>query len=155
MTSHAAAHKPTTVPVERELVVFGVGEHLCAIPVEDIQEIIRNQSATRVFLAPEYVVGVLNLRGQIVTIVDMRRKFGMADGVGGGDARIIIIDVRLGERVGLLVDRVDDIVAARSDDIEPPPSNIGQGLERIFKGVFKARDALIALLDAGEVIKDP
>jgi purine-binding chemotaxis protein CheW len=135
-----------------ELAIFNVGDLACALKSIEVQEIMRVQEITTVHHAPEFVCGVINLRGQIVTIIDMRRKFGYSQGQSLESMRIVI--VKMGEEsVGLLVDGVHDILLAPSNEIEPPPSNISGLTGDFFRGIFKKDDALVAILNINEILK--
>jgi purine-binding chemotaxis protein CheW len=135
-----------------ELAIFNVSDLTCALKSIEVQEIIRVQEITDVHHAPDFVSGVINLRGQIVTIIDMRKKFSCPPGQNLENMRIVIM--KMGEEsVGLLVDGVRDILLAPSDEIEPPPSNI-RGLNGdFFVGIYKKNDALVAILNINEILK--
>ncbi len=134
-----------------ELGIFHVGEITCALKSIEVQEIIKIQEITRVHHARKYVKGVINLRGQIVTIIGMREKFNFPAMTDCGVMQVVI--VRMGEEcIGLLVDSVDDIIVASVDDIESPPSNL-RGLKgAFFTGIYKKEDALVAILNIEEIL---
>jgi len=135
-----------------ELAIFHVGDITCALKSIEVQEIIKNQKITTVHHAPDYVKGVINLRGQIVTIISMRKKFNLSsDSEDQGDMQIVV--VKMGEEsIGLLVDSVDDILLANNSEIEPPPSNL-KGLKgSYFTGIYKKKDALVAILNIDEIL---
>ncbi len=136
-----------------ELATFYVGESLCGINILNIQEINKNVDITRVPQAPEYVVGVLNLRGRIVTVVDLGEKLELSPIKINKENRNIIVDSQ-DEQIGLLVDSISDVLLARSDKIEPAPANIGGVKGKFFKGVFKTKDKLIGVLNIEEVLKE-
>ena len=135
-----------------ELVLFEVGDYPCAIKCSDVQEIIRGQAPTIVRLAPPSVLGVINLRGGIVTVVDMRRKLRLDGTPAGNDARIIIVKSQDDERVGLLVDSVDDILMVEAGDLEASPPNLVGGLARHAKGILKTERALVSVLDVASLL---
>ena len=136
-----------------ELATFYVGEALCGMDILKIQEINKHMEMTRVPQAPEYVLGVLNLRGRIVTIMDLGRKLELSPTELNNESRNIIVNSR-DEHVGLLVDRISDVVLAEWDKVESPPANIGGIQEKFFEGVFKTENSLIGILDVEEVLKD-
>ncbi len=135
-----------------ELAIFNVAELVCALRSIEVQEIIRVQEITSVHHAPEFVSGVINLRGQIVTIIDMRKKFNCPQSNNPDNMRIVIVKMHE-ESVGLLVDGVHDILIAPSKEIEPPPSNISGLNGDFFSGIYKKDDALVAILNIGEILK--
>ncbi len=136
-----------------ELATFYVGESLCGINILNIQEINKNVDITPVPQAPEYVVGVLNLRGRIVTVIDLGEKLELSPINTNKENRNIIVDSQE-EQIGLLVDSISDVLLARTDKIEPAPANIGGVKGKFFKGVFKTEDKLIGVLDIEEVLKE-
>lgn len=143
--------KDKTGPVQ--LSCFYVGSALCGIDINVIQEMNRQVEMTRVPQAPSFVLGIMNLRGRIVTIIDLGLKLGLAPSVISGTSRIIIVNSR-DENIGLLVDRITDVVTAKWEDIEPTPSNIKGVKGRYFQGVLKSAKELVAVLDVKEVLAD-
>ena len=133
------------------LATFYVGEALCGIDILKVQEINKQMEVTHVPQAPEYVSGVLNLRGRIVTIVDLGKKIGLSSSHLSDESRNIIVNSQ-DEYIGLLVDRVADVVPARWDQVEAPPANIDGVQAKFFKGVFKTENSLIGILDIEGVL---
>lgn len=136
-----------------ELATFYVGKALCGIDILGIQEINKHFDVTTVPQAPNYVVGVLNLRGRIVTILDLGKKLGLSQIENNKKNRNIIVRSQ-DELIGLMVDSISDVVTADQDRIEPAPSNISGMKGRFFKGVMKTQNALIGILDIEEVLKE-
>jgi purine-binding chemotaxis protein CheW len=136
-----------------ELATFYVWEALCGIDILNIQEINKNIEFTWVPQAPEYVLGVLNLRGRIVTIIDLGKKLGLSPIAATKKNRNIIVNSQ-DEHIGLLVDRISDVLLADSETIEPAPANIGGVKGRYFTGVFKTEESLIGVLDIEEVLRE-
>jgi len=143
--SHSA--KNTT----RRLALFETGDLLCGLDISHVQEINKNIAVTVVHRAPDYVRGVINLRGEIVTVVDLRVKFAIAPSPQGEESQIVI--VRQGdENIGLMVDSVSDVVMADEKDIEPPPSNLAGVTGRFFIGIYKLEHSLVAILNIDELL---
>ena len=136
-----------------ELATFYVGEALCGMDILKVQEINKLMEMTIVPQAPEYVMGILNLRGQIVTIIDLCKKLGLPSTDVNDESRNIIVSSK-GEHIGLLTERISDVVGIDWEKVEPPPANIGGVQGRFFKGVLKTEDRLIGILDVEEVLKD-
>jgi len=132
---------------------FFVGSALCGIDINVIQEMNKQMEMTKVPQAPSYVLGIMNLRGRIVTIIDLGRKLGLSPSKTTETSRIIIVNSR-DENIGLLVDRVTDVVTAKWEDVEPTPSNIKGVKGKYFQGVLKSSKDLIAVLDVEEVLAD-
>lgn len=136
-----------------ELATFYVGDSLCGMDILKVQEINKLLEMTEVPLAPDYVRGILNLRGQIVTVIDLGSKLSLSDTETTGDTRNIIVNSN-GEYIGLLVDRIGDVERTEEDKIESPPANIGKIQGRYFEGVFKKENSLIGILNVEEILKD-
>lgn len=145
------ASKAMTGPVQ--LACFFIGSALCGIDINAIQEMNRQLEMTRVPQAPAYVLGIMNLRGRIVTIIDLGRKLGLAPSKQTDSSRIIIVNSRE-ENIGLLVDRITDVVKAKWEDVGPTPSNIKGMKGAYFLGVLKTSKDLVAILDVEEVLGD-
>jgi len=135
-----------------ELATFRVGQALCGIDILHIQEINKLMDMTAVPGSPGYVRGILNLRGQIVTIIDLQRKLGLPGGRLGRRTRNIIVAAK-GESVGLLVSDIGDVVETHTAKVEPSPANIGEIQGRFFTGVAKTKDKLIGLLDLEQLLE--
>lgn len=136
-----------------QLACFYVGSALCGIDINVIQEMNRQMAMTRVPQAVQYVLGIMNLRGRIVTIIDLGRKLGMAPSRRTETSRIIIVNSRE-ENIGFLVDRVSDVVMAKWEDVESTPSNIKGVKGTYFQGVCKTTKDLVAILDVDRVLAE-
>jgi purine-binding chemotaxis protein CheW len=133
------------------LATFFVRDALCALDATGVQEVIRLGPVTPVRYAPQEVLGIVNLRGKIVTIVDLGLRLGLSKAVAGSESRIFIVEDR-GEFIGLLVDRVDEVVEIEQSAWQPPPANVNWGQSQFFKGVCRDRGRVITLLDAGQIL---
>ena len=136
-----------------ELASFYVGEALCGMDILKVQEINKLIEMTRVPQAPEYVLGILNLRGEIVTIIDLGKKLGLKSTEVNHKTRNIIVNSN-GEHIGLMVEQISDVIQAEWENVEPPPANIGDVQGKYFTGVFKTADRLIGILDVEKVLKE-
>ena len=136
-----------------ELATFYVGEALCGMDILNVQEINKLMDMTKVPQSPEYVTGILNLRGQIVTVIDLGKKLGLSSTDLSDATRNIIVNAE-NEYIGLLVSRISDVVEAKWEKVEEPPANIGGVQGAFFKGVFKTKDRLIGILDVNKVLSD-
>ncbi len=134
-----------------ELATFFIGNSLYGIDILHIQEINRNVGITYVPLSSEYVKGILNLRGRIVTVIDLGKKLGLTPVKSTKNMRNIIVDIN-DEPIGLLVDSISDVLSADAAGIESAPVNIG-GVQGIyFKGVLKTPGHLIGVLDIEKIL---
>lgn len=136
-----------------DLATFYVGEALCGMDILKVQEINKLMSMTKVPQAPDYVTGILNLRGQIVTVIDLGKKLGLTAIKLNDATRNIIVNAG-SEHIGLLVSSISDVVAAEWEKVEKPPANIGGVQGAFFKGVFKTKDRLIGVLDVDRVLTE-
>ncbi len=136
-----------------ELATFYVADALCGMDILNVQEINKQTDITTVPQAPGYVKGIMNLRGQIVTIIDLGRKLGLAQTGFADKTRNIIVNSR-GEYIGLLVSEISDVIEAQWEAVDAPPANIGQIQGEFFKGVFKTDDHLIGILDLERVLAE-
>lgn len=139
--------------IDLEFSTFYVGGALCGINILNIQEINKHFEITQVPQSSDFIEGILNLRGRIVTIIDLGKKLGLAPVNKDKDNRNIIVNSEE-EHIGLLVDAISDVVIAKSEDIEPAPSNIGGVKGKYFQGVLKTEKQLIGILDIDEVLKE-
>ena len=135
-----------------ELATFLVGDALCGMDILKIQEINKLIDMTSVPQAPSYVLGILNLRGQIITSIDLSKKLGLGETNLSDDPRNIIVNSK-GEHIGLLVKKISDVVQANKDKFEAPPSNMGGIQGEFFTGVYKTKDKLIGILDVEKVLR--
>ena len=134
-----------------ELATFYVGDALCGMDILKVQEINKLMQMTKVPQAPDYVVGILNLRGQIVTIIDLGLKLGLGATDITQDPRNIIVNTS-GGAVGLLVRRISDVVSADMQRREPAPANMRGIQGEYFTGVYKTDNNLIGILNVDKVL---
>ena len=135
-----------------DLATFYVGDALCGIDILNVQEINKHMEITKVPQSPDYVMGILNLRGQIVTIIDIGKKLGLSPTKLSNQSRNIIVKSKE-EYIGLVVNSIADVVRADSEKVESAPANIGGVQGKFFEGVFKTEDRLIGILNVEEVLK--
>ncbi len=142
MATLATAKRATATDV----VVFRVEDVSCGMNILDVQEIKKIHAHTPVHRAPAYVRGLVNMRGHVVTLIDVGHRLGLEARPVRRAAPAIILSVG-DELVGLLVDEVDDVIVAEPGDIVAPPSNLGGVQGRFFEAVVRTRDGLVALID--------
>lgn len=134
-----------------ELATFYIGDALCGMDILKIQEINKLMQMTKVPQAPDYVLGILNLRGQIVTIIDLGRKLGLGTTDITQDPRNIIVN-SAGGHVGLLVRKISDVVSVDMDKREAAPANMRGIQGEYFNGVYKTDTKLIGILNVDKVL---
>jgi purine-binding chemotaxis protein CheW len=127
-----------------------VDDLLCGVEVLHVQEILRGQHLTRVPLAPPVVCGLMNLRGQIVTALDLRRRLSLPDRPADLAPKNVV--VRTGDAVvSLLVDDVGEVIDVSGETLERPPENLRGSVRELIRGAYKLKDRLLLLLDAEKV----
>ena len=136
----------------RQYCSFTLGDLLFGIEVEVVQEIIRSLEITRVPLSPQVVSGLINLRGQIVIAINLRRRLGLPD-LESGRAPVNLV-VRSGnELVSFLVDDIGDIQNVAEDSFEPPPDTLQGVGKELIQGVYKLNDRLLLVLDSKKALE--
>src|SRR5208283_5192593 len=127
-------------------------EEFFGVPVEQVQEVIRYQEMTRVPLVSEVVSGLINLRGQIVTAIDLRRCLGMADRKAGELPMNVV--VRTGDGpVSLLVDDIGDVIEVSENAYESTPQNMRRQQKEIVDGVYKLDGRLLLVLNTQRALE--
>jgi purine-binding chemotaxis protein CheW len=134
-----------------ELATFYIGDALCGMDILKIQEINKLMQMTKVPQAPDYVLGILNLRGQIVTIIDLGHKLGLGTTDITQDPRNIIVNSS-GGHVGLLVRKISDVVSVDMQKRESAPANMRGIQGEYFNGVYKTDTNLIGILNIDKVL---
>jgi len=144
----------TSITNTRQYLTFQLGEEIFAIDVSNVREILEFTTVTKVPQTPEFMRGVINLRGSVVPVLDMRLKFGMSITEKTVNTCIIVVEVSFeGETtiIGALVDSVQEVFELEPDQIEPAPK-IGTQLRTEFiRGMGKRDDQFIIILDADKV----
>jgi len=138
---------------ELQFTTFYVGHMLLGVDIRVVQEINRQSEITQVPHAPDYVRGVINLRGDVATVVDLRTILGLPKSESNRQTRNLIVHHR-GEAIGLLVDRISDILTLSEDQINPPPTNVDGIDGRLMNGVCTLDSEIVVLLDIDEVLSD-
>lgn len=134
-----------------EMVVFTVGTIICGLCITHVVEICRNFKITTVHRAPAAIRGVIHLRGQVVTVVDMRTIFRAPQIPVGRESRIIMVKSQ-NESLGLLVDEVDDIIVVEPQNLQPPPPNVKGVAGSLFTCIYKRPRELVSVLNLEEVL---
>lgn len=133
--------------MNHQFCTFRLDRLLFGVPVLQVQEVIRPQQMTRVPLAPPAVRGLINLRGQIVTAVDLRQRLELPAPDREVDAMNVVIRTADGA-VSFLVDEVGEVVEVADDDRETPPETLRGAARELTQGVFKLRHELLLVLDS-------
>lgn len=138
---------------ERQIVVFSLGNESYGVDIASVREIIVMQKITPVPRTPEFVQGIINLRGRVIPVLDLRKHFGFEVKPPDEDQRIVVADVD-GEIVGVVVDSVFSVMRVPDSAIEPPSPMVTGPEAQYLVGIAKTEDRLIILLDIAKIITD-
>lgn len=136
---------------DEQLVVFRLGEEHYGLDIATVQEIITWQPVTRVPRAPVFVEGLINLRGNVIPVVDLRKRFDFASADIGRETRIVVVEIE-NVVVGMVVDGVSEVLRVMAADIEQSDSITGVDAEFV-RGVARAGERLIILLDVNGILE--
>lgn len=137
--------------MEYQLVVFDLaGEHY-GVDISAVEGIIKMQNITRMPQSPEFVEGVTNLRGSVLPVIDLRKRFGQPGCEADKDTRIVVVDME-GTKVGIIVDAVSEVLRVPEETIEATPPMVTSVDTSFIRGIAKLADRLIILLDLPKVL---
>lgn len=135
-----------------QLTTFYIGKNLYGIEVMRVQEVTGSPAIVEVPLAPKFVRGLINLRGQIATALGLRELFGIAQAEVQNQMSVVCkID---GNLVSLIVDSIGDVVEVSDKDFEKPPETMPTGVRRFIKGIYKMKDSLLNVIDLDLLSKE-
>jgi purine-binding chemotaxis protein CheW len=134
-----------------EYVTAVVGGELIGLPILRVQDVFMPEGLTRVPLAPAEIAGVINLRGRIVTLIDLRCRFGMPPRSEGVPAMAVGVESG-GESYGLMIDNIGEVLRLSEADREPNPINLDPGLARISCGIHRLQGRLLMVIDVERVL---
>ncbi len=146
--------------MENQLVIFELEGENYGVDIAAVEGIIKIQEITSVPHAPEFVEGIINLRGAVLPVIDMRKRFGLELVEVTRDTRIIVVETALltsdsgteGTAVGMIVDAVNEVLRIPAEDIEPPSPMVTTVDSTFITGIAKVDERLIILLDLGQVL---
>jgi purine-binding chemotaxis protein CheW len=141
----------TAVEQQIEYVTVFIGGQLFGLPISRVQDVFMPDRLTRVPLAPPEIAGVLNLRGRIVTTVDMRRRLGLPPRDDNKPSMAVGIELK-GESYGLLIDMVGEVMKLGETMLEPNPVNLDPRLARVSAGIHRLDGQLMVVLDVDHVL---
>lgn len=140
----------TNAPAPKQVCGFRVGQDYFAVPVLEVQEVIRPQKVTPVPLAGETIRGLINLRGQIVTSISLRTLFKLDEDLSADHMNVIVKFKN--SLYALVVDEILDVITPGAETFESTPDTIKEHLKGYLKGVYKLNDRLLTLLDLDKVL---
>ena len=136
---------------ERQLVIFDLSKESYGVDIGTVREIIRIQEITKVPRTPEFVEGLINLRGKVIPVIDLRKRFMLEATHDEKNNRIVVVDIG-GQDIGVIVDAVTEVLRIPSDCVEPPSSIISDIESEYLLGIAKLSARLIILLDLNRVL---
>ncbi len=134
-----------------QVVSFKLGREAYGVSILDVQEVILGGEITTIPQVPPYVRGLINLRGSVIPIIDLRLRFGMEAASGDDQARIIVVSAN-NTTVGMVVDTVEQVLRINESQIEPPPTGLFSAEGSCVSGVVKLETSILTLLDTGKVL---
>jgi purine-binding chemotaxis protein CheW len=137
--------------MENQLVVFDLAKEHYGVDIGAVEGIIKMQEITAVPRAPHFVEGVTNLRGEVLPVIDLCKRFGLSPGADTKETRIVVIDTH-GTKVGMIVDVVSEVLRVSEEAIEPLASIATTVDSALIRGIAKVDDRLIILLDLDKVL---
>jgi purine-binding chemotaxis protein CheW len=145
------AQQAATVAQEEQLVVFELSGESYGVDIGAVNTIIRMQPITHVPRAPEFVEGVINLRGNIIPVIDLRKRFGLNSQEETKASRIVVVETCIG-LMGIVVDAVTETLSIPSESIAPPSSLVTTAESHYLRGVAKLAERLIILLEIDKLL---
>ncbi len=136
---------------EKQLVVFSLGREEFAVDVAQVREIIRMEEITRMPKSPPFVEGIINLRGQIIAVIDLAKRLNMNPSERTEADRIVVVETE-DLKVGMIVDSVSEVMSVTEEEIEPPPTLASDAASPYILGVVKRDKRLIILLDLSRLL---
>jgi purine-binding chemotaxis protein CheW len=136
---------------EEQLVVFELTDEVYGVDISRVHEIIRMAQITRVPRAPDFVEGVINLRGKVIPVIDLQKRFGLGSGGRSKASRIVVVDVE-DNTIGMIVDGVSEVLRLPVSAIEPPSPIVATIDSDYVRGIAKVEERLIILLDLDRIL---
>jgi len=138
---------------DMKLVVFRLADEEFGASINQVHEIIKLVEITRIPRAPKFIEGVINLRGRIVPIVDLRKRFGFPISEDLEEQRIMEVDVE-GQVLGMVVDEVTEVISITADTIEPAPPMIADIAGEYMSGIAKVNDRILIMLNFDKILSE-
>ncbi len=135
----------------QQFCTFFLKDQFFGVPVQQVQEVIRYQEMTRVPLVPQVIRGLINLRGQIVMALDLRRRFGMEERPDSQLPMNVVVRTDDGA-VSFLVDEIGDVLEVNEENFERPPETLRGQARELVRGVYKLQDRLLLVLDTERAV---
>ncbi len=137
--------------METQFVIFKLANEHYGVEIATVESIIKLQTITALPRAPEFVEGVINLRGTVLPVIDLRKRFDLVRAEESRDTRIVVVEIE-GQTVGMIVDAVNEVLRVPVEDIEPPSPLVTTVDSTFITGIAKVSERLIILLDLHKVL---
>lgn len=139
------------INTEVQMVAFKLEKEEFAVDIQQVREVLKMTQVTPLPQSAYYIEGVINLRGEVIPVVDLRKRFELTEEARNEQTRIIIVEIK-GNDVGLIVDSVTEVLRFPAAAIQPPPSRIAGTRADLIKGVGKIEDRLLIVLDLEKIL---
>lgn len=139
------------IVAEVQMVVFKLEKEEFAVDIHQVREVLKMSRVTPLPQSAHYIEGVINLRGEVIPVVDLRKRFELPVGVRNEQTRIIIVEIQ-NSNVGLIVDSVTEVLRLSSSAIQPPPARVAGTRTDLIKGVGKVSDRLLIVLNLEKIL---
>ncbi len=137
--------------MEKQLVVFDLANEHYGMDIAVVESIIKMQPITAVPRTPAFIEGITNLRGAVLPVIDLRKRFGLPAAEEDKDTRIVVVEMNE-QTVGMVVDGVSEVLGVQEESIEPPPAIVTTMDSAFITGIAKDEERLIILLDLNQVL---
>ncbi len=135
-----------------QVIEFDIGKEKFGVKITRVHEIIRMKQITELPDSSEYLVGIINLRGNIISVIDLRKRFGIEEAQNTENTRIIVVEFE-DQDVGLIVDAVSEVLHIEKEEIDDPPRTMVGIKDDYLKGIVKVNEDIIILLDLDNLLK--
>lgn len=136
---------------KNDYVTIWLEGQMCGIPVLEVHDVLSKQLITKIPRSPEAVAGVLNLRGKIVTAIDLRKRLGLKDREDGGEEMNIVVEYQ-NEPYSLIIDKVGDVLSLSEDAYEKNPVTLELRWQEVSNGIFRLEEELLVILDIEKLL---
>ena len=140
--------------MDRKIVGFKLKDEDFGFDIMKVIEIIRLKEITEVPTAPGFIEGVINLRGKIIPIIDLRKRFSLETGERDKKFRIIIVEFQKNQLVGCIVDQVQKVINVNAEEVLPPPSTVTSIGGKYIESIVQREENIIVLLDIGKIFSE-
>ena len=137
--------------MEQQYVIFNLADEFYGVNIATVESIIKVQGITKMPHMPDFVEGITNLRGKVIPVIDLRKRFQLAAAEENDDTRIVVVEIG-GIMAGMVVDRVTEVLRVPDDNIEPPSPMVSTVSTAFITNIAKVEDRLIILLDLSKIL---